>query len=71
MKEFGEDGNHVANSTFWHARLPAWHNDQRRGQARLGIPGGPLFLGFGYCWMKTPERQFRAQDIDNTKIRII
>ncbi len=72
MKELGEDGNYVANSTFWHARLPFPGNNEinEAAKARLGIPGGPLFFGFGYSWMKTLELAVQgAGTLDNTKIR--
>ena len=72
MKELGEDGNHVANSTFWHARLPFPGNNEinEAAKTKLGIPGGPLFFGFGYCWMKTLELAVQGGGtLDNTKIR--
>ncbi len=72
MKELGEDGNHVVNSTFWHDRLPFPGNREINEGARtkLGIPAGPLFFGFAYSWMKTLELAVQgAGTLDNTKIR--
>jgi len=72
MKELGEDGNYVANSTFWHPLLPFPGNSaiDEGAKARSGIPFGPLFFGFGYCWMKTLGLAVQgAGTLDNSKIR--
>ena len=72
MKELGEDGNNVVNSSFWHARLPFPGNSEINEGAKmqLGMPTGPLFFGFGYCWMKTLELGVQgAGTLDNNKIR--
>ena len=72
MKELGEDGNYVINSSFWHDRLPFPGNGEinEGAKARLGMPAGPLFFGFSYSWMKTLELAVQgAGTLDNTKIR--
>jgi branched-chain amino acid transport system substrate-binding protein len=72
MKELGKDGNHVTNSTFWHARLPFPGNKEinEGAKTRLGMPAGPLFFGFAYCWMKTLELAVQgAGTLDQEKIR--
>jgi branched-chain amino acid transport system substrate-binding protein len=72
MKELGKDGNHVTNSTFWHARLPFPGNKEinEGAKTRLGMPAGPLFFGFAYCWMKTLELAVQgAGTLDQAKIR--
>jgi branched-chain amino acid transport system substrate-binding protein len=72
MTELGEDGNNVVNSAFWHARLPFPGNSEinEGARTRLGIPAGPLFFGFGYCWMKTLEVAVQgAGTLDQKKVR--
>ncbi len=72
MKELDRDGNNVTNSTFWHARLPFPGNKEinEGAKTRLGMPVGPLFFGFGYCWMKTLELAVQgAGTLDQKKIR--
>ena len=72
MKELGEDGNNVANSTFWHPLLPFPGNSEIRegAKARLGIPTAPSFFGSGYCWVKTLELAVQgAGTLDQKKIR--
>jgi len=72
MTELGEDGNNVVNSAFWHARLPFPGNGEinEGARTRLGIPAGPLFFGFGYCWMKTLEVAVQgAGTLDQKKVR--
>ena len=72
MTELGGDGNHVVNSSFWHARLPFPGNSEinEGARTRLGIPAGPLFFGFGYCWMKTLELAVQgAGTLDQKKVR--
>ena len=72
MKELGEDGNNVVNSSFWHARLPFPGNSEinEGAKTRLGMPAGPLFFGFGYCWMKTLELGIQGSGtLDQKKVR--
>jgi branched-chain amino acid transport system substrate-binding protein len=72
MKELGEDGNNVINSSFWHDRLPFPGNKEisEGAKARLGIPAIPQPFGFGYCWMKTLELAVQgAGTLDQMKIR--
>jgi branched-chain amino acid transport system substrate-binding protein len=72
MKELDRDGNNVTNSTFWHARLPFPGNKEinEGAKTRLGMPAGPLFFGFAYCWMKTLELAVQgAGTLDQEKIR--
>jgi branched-chain amino acid transport system substrate-binding protein len=72
IKELGEDGNHVANTAFWHYRLPfPGNNEIREGaKARLGIPVAPQYFGAAYCWMKTLELAVQgARTLDDKRIR--
>jgi len=71
MRELGEDGNHVVNSTFWHHRLPFPGNAEinEGAKSRLGTPA-PLFFGFAYSWMKTLELAVQgAGTLDQKKVR--
>ncbi|HYA12724.1 MAG TPA: ABC transporter substrate-binding protein, partial [Syntrophales bacterium] len=71
MKELGEDGNNVVNSTFWHHRLPFPGNNEinEGANSRLRIPP-PLFFGFSYSWMKTLELAVQgAGTLDQKKVR--
>jgi len=72
MKELGEDGNYVINSSFWHDHLPFHGNREinEGARTRLGMSAGPLFFGFSYSWMKTLELAVQgAGTLDNRKIR--
>ena len=71
MKELGEDGNYVVNSTFWHDRLPfPWNEEINEGAKALFGMQAPLFFGFAYSWMKTLELAVEgAGTLDQKKVR--
>ncbi len=71
-KELGEDGNNVANTAFWHYRLPFAGNAEIRegAKALLGIPVAPQYFGAAFSWMKTLELAVQGTDtLDDKKIR--
>jgi branched-chain amino acid transport system substrate-binding protein len=72
MKELGEDGNYVIGPTWWSPHLPYPGNNKinEAAKSRYGVPEGPTYFGFSYCWMKTLELAVEgAGTLEDKKIR--
>lgn len=71
-KELGKDGNYVFSGTSLHYKLNFPGNDKlnKHVNEKYGLPGYPVYFGFGYVWMQTLAQAVEgAGSLDQTKIR--
>jgi len=72
LKELGPDGYYVFSGTSLHNKLNFPGNDKLNAHVKekYGLPGYPLYFGFGYAWMQTLAQGVEgAKSVDQTKIR--
>jgi branched-chain amino acid transport system substrate-binding protein len=72
LKELGPDGYYVFSGTSLHNKLNYPGNDKLNAHVKekYGLPGYPLYFGFGYAWMQTLAQGVEgAKSLDQTKIR--
>lgn len=72
VKELGQDGDFVFSGTSLHNKLNYPGNDQLNAYVKkqYGLPGYPVYFGFGYCWMQTLSQGVEgAASLNQTKIR--
>ncbi|MBW1920167.1 MAG: amino acid ABC transporter substrate-binding protein, partial [Deltaproteobacteria bacterium] len=72
VKELGKDGDYVFSGTSLHNKLNYPGNDKLNAyvKKKYGLPGYPVYFGFGYCWMQTLSQGVEgAGSLDQTKIR--
>jgi branched-chain amino acid transport system substrate-binding protein len=72
VKELGPDGNYVFSGTALHSKLNYPGNKKLNAyvKKKYGLPGYPVYFGFGYAWMQTLSQGVEgAKSLDQTKIR--
>lgn len=72
VKELGKDGDYIFSGTALHNKLSYPGNDKLNAyiKKKFGLPGYPVYFGFGYAWMQTLSQGVEgAKSLDQTKIR--
>ncbi|UCE54340.1 MAG: amino acid ABC transporter substrate-binding protein [Desulfobacterales bacterium] len=72
VKELGKDGDYIFSGTALHNKLNYPGNDKLNAyiKKKFGLPGYPVYFGFGYAWMQTLSQGVEgAKSLDQTKIR--
>ena len=72
VKELGKDGDYIFSGTALHNKLNYAGNDKLNAyiKKKFGLPGYPVYFGFGYAWMQTLSQGVEgAKSLDQTKIR--
>lgn len=71
-KELGKDGDYVFSGTSLYNKLNYPGNDKLNKfvKEKFGLPGYPVYFGFGYVWLQTLSQGVEgAKSLDQTKIR--
>ena len=71
-KQLGADGDFVFSGTSLFNKLNYPGNDKLNAyvKKKYGLPGYPVYFGFGYCWLQTLGQGVEgAKSLDQTKIR--
>ena len=72
VKELGKDGDYIFSGTALHNKLNYPGNDKLNAyiKKKFGLPGYPVYFGFGYAWMQTLSQGVEgAKSLDQIKIR--
>jgi branched-chain amino acid transport system substrate-binding protein len=72
VKQLGPDGDYVFSGTSLYNKLNYPGNAQlnKYVKEKYGLPGYPVYFGFGYCWMQTLSQGVEgAKSLNQTKIR--
>ncbi len=72
IKELGKDGNYIFSGSALHNKLNYPGNDKLNAyiKEKYGLPGYPVYFGFGYAWMQTLAQGVEgAKSLNQTKIR--
>lgn len=72
IKQLGPDGDYVFSGTSLYNKLKYPGNAELNAyvKKKFGLPGYPVYFGFGYCWMQVLAQGVEgAKSLDQTKIR--